>query len=156
MGNLGHLLLPCKYVDNQWQGYLQTQTRWWQHVCKGLATSVRLHPIPQSLRINRTSSVIILCPSVRGCPNSAELLQTRSSESGSSFISQSSFCKGFVSLCCWLQVNLLYCFVYAVDTNFLTRTPCFTSPSHSPVPKGYHGTSLPPMQLTVPSVHPIP
>ena len=44
-------------------------------------------------------------------PNSAELLQARSSESGSSFMSQSSFSKGFVSLYCWFQVSLLLCFV---------------------------------------------
>ena len=50
---------------------------------------------------------------------------------------------------------------YAVDTHFLTKTPCPTYPSHPSVPKGHHGTSrdvpwCPSTQLSVPSVHPIP
>ena len=47
-------------------------------------------------------------PQCEGPPNTAELFQIRS---GSSFTSQSSFFKRFVSLYCWFQVSLLFCFV---------------------------------------------
>ena len=46
-------------------------------------------------------------PQCEGPPNTAELFQIRS---GSSFTSQSSFFKRFVSLYCWFQVSLLFCF----------------------------------------------
>ena len=58
-------------------------------------------------------------PSVRGPPNSAELIQTRSRESCSSFTSQSSFSIGDSFHCIVdVQVSLLLCFVYAADANF--------------------------------------
>ena len=64
--------------------------------------------------IGHVHSAALMC--MLGNMDCTGIIQIRS---GSSFTIQSSFFKKFISLYCWFQVSLLFCFViYAADANF--------------------------------------